>query len=558
MKQTTVYFLLVGLRIAAADDCPGPAAGSAPADPAHAASGVVMLATKSVVSKNSLLADSEGTTISADTKGIETEAALITKVLETPRDSHDIQPALLEGLAKMKITPQVAAFIKATLKTLQPVFGNITEASVNATNMCNTMHASFGDLDASLNSTKARVKSLETAANTKRKDHSDCRTAESDAVVAKEACDLEETVLKQKLKVAVVEVQAQQGETQTTVCGTSKNDVTVGSKDLVKKFKDKASAMAKAGNDFLEIEANTTSKVKECVGLADDAANKKTECNQKQVDVETAVCRQGSAAEDGCKVYESIFQTRLNDYQTVVQNVALQQADRLSEWKHLKRIECVLEAIGSAKAHGDLKANGTLHSRIEACYGKPFHNAGLIVAPKPPPLKQSCPAVPELPCTASFVSQEYGNMPTKAPAATCSNWCAATTTTTITTTITTTEPGVIVSSSCKKVRVSGAGYSLSNGDYADNGAVNGYTMFCKNGHSGGCSNDSRLYWSQGWGWGIATIGSGMHHRYVMKPKGLATVNIKATPEDWQLRAGQEGCYYCGALPFPRLTCIEFA
>jgi len=444
MKQSTSYFILVALHLAAADHCPGPAAESAPADAGHEGTGVVMLATKSVVSKSSLVTDSEGTTVSADTKGIEAEAALITKVLATPRDSSEIQPALLEGLSKMKITPQVAAFIKATLKTLRPVFGNITDASINATNMCNKMHASFGELETALNSTKQNVKNLENTANNVRKEHSDCRTAESSAVVAKKACDLEEQVLKQKLKVAVVEVQAQQVEQQSVVCGTSKNDVTVSSKDLVKKFKDKAQAMAKAGKGFLEVEANTTAKVKECVGLSDGAANKKTECNQKQKDVEAAVCQQGSAAKDGCTVYKSVFQTRLNDYQTVVQNVAVQQEDRLVEWKHLKRIECVLQALGSAKAHGDLKANGTLHGQIEACYGKDFLNAGLIVSPKPAPSMKSCPAVPELPCTASFVSQEYGNMPTDAPAATCSNWCAETTTTTITTTITTTKTTTIV------------------------------------------------------------------------------------------------------------------
>merc|ERR1719323_2520107 len=118
--------------------------------------------------------------------------------------------------------------------------------------------------------------------------------------------------------------------------------------------------MAKAGKDCLEVKANYTAKGKECVQLSDNHTAKKATCNQDQKDLEAAVCKQASTAQDGCRLYESTFQTRLTDYKNVVDNVALQQADRLSEWKHLKRIECVLQAIGSAKAHGDLAGAGTL------------------------------------------------------------------------------------------------------------------------------------------------------------------------------------------------------
>lgn len=440
MKQASWCLFYAGLHLCAGSECTGPAADATPTGPAvDTAAGVVMLATKSVVGKGRLAAHSEGGIVAADTKGIEHEAALIAEVLATPSDgSSEIPQSLLQRLATMKITPQVKAFIKATLATLAPVFGNISEASTNATTLCSDMYSGFDDLTRNFNTTKNRVSDLKKAASTARKGHSDCRTAEDSALAAKRACDIEEQLLFEKTKEALAEVQKQQGAVrQSAVCGPSTATLTVDNDAVIQGLKDKADSLSKATKDFMEAKANKTAKAKECAGLTTAATAKKTECDQKQKDFEAAVCLHGTTSEDGCKFYEGVYDTHLKDYEAVVKSVKLQQADRHTEWKHLKRIQCVLEAIASATAHGELKAGGTLATKIQACYGKPFDNSGLLFATKAAPPQQQCPMVPELPCTASFISQEYDNLPTNAGAATCTNGCGATTTT-ITTTITTT------------------------------------------------------------------------------------------------------------------------
>merc|ERR1719323_733950 len=91
----------------------------------------------------------------------------------------------------------------------------------------------------------------------------------------------------------------------------------------------------------------------------------------------------------------------------------------------------------------------------------------------------------------------------------------------------------IDSTTCNKIRISGAGYTASNGDYVHNGEESGYRMFCK----GNCNTNSRIYFFPGWGWGIQTQG---HHRYIANPVGENTPIIKARPQDWLLREGKDG------------------
>lgn len=117
------------------------------------------------------------------TEGIEREATLIRKVLTSP--TAELSQSMVEELAAMRITPEVAAFINGTLTNLEAVFGDIVDASDEDTKARDDFLKTFDELSVNLTAAAEQAVNIRSGVEKARNEHTDCRAQEKVALEAK-------------------------------------------------------------------------------------------------------------------------------------------------------------------------------------------------------------------------------------------------------------------------------------------------------------------------------------------------------------------------------------
>jgi len=392
MKQSIVWILSMYWLSAAADECEE-CQGEAPQTKA----GVAMLV-KTHHAKHVSGIES--------TEGIEREATLIREVLTSP--TAELSQSMVEELAAMRITPEVAAFIQGTLSNLKPVFEDIEEASKNDTTRRDVFLKSFDELSANLSTATANDARIQDEVAKASKVHVACRKEEKVDLDAKRQCDSELAVLLNEKEAAFGILKAKTEQLKGLICNT---DVV----DNLQQKVDTADPYADAGRKYLKAAEAYKVKKDECDAKTKTYTEKRAECKTKQQTLEQCYCIQGSHAKDECAAYTAGFDAKVEDYNIFLKQLGDSVAKRKFEWKHLKRVACTLQAL----ATHTVEKHDTLTVTINECQSKPFVNDVLDIPLTPAPGKGQCPAVPPLPCSEAYKNKEYSSLPEGCPAHEC-------------------------------------------------------------------------------------------------------------------------------------------
>jgi len=333
------------------------------------------------------------------TEGIEREATLIRKVLTSP--TAELSQSMVEELAAMRITPEVAAFIKGTLSNLKPVFEDIEKASNNDTTRRDFFLKSFEELSDNLTKATKNDARIQKEVAWASGNHTACRDDEKVALDAKTQCDGQLAVLLIAKNAAFGELQAKTEQLKILICST--NDV----EHLLQQKVDTADPYADAGRKYLKAAEDYKKKKTECDEKTETHRAQRAACKTKQHTLEQCTCIQGSHAKDECAAYTAGFDTKVEDYNMFLKQLEDSVAKRKFEWKHLQRVACTLEAL----ATHTVENHDTLTVTINECQSKEFVNKALDIALTPAPGKGECPAVPPLPCTDAYKRKEYSILP---------------------------------------------------------------------------------------------------------------------------------------------------
>mmetsp|Transcript_85974 Transcript_85974/g.216396 ORF Transcript_85974/g.216396 Transcript_85974/m.216396 type:complete len:593 (-) Transcript_85974:230-2008(-) len=351
--------------------------------------------------------------------------SVIRELVAGPITAGSMPPSLLEGLSTIRFTPEVRDFAKQTLETLESTFSSIMQASQNDTRMRDAIYAGFGDLTSKFNQDKASATSKTEDADAARKLHMDCRKQES--------------VLFDKHNESAYQLGISlAAEKDALKSAQQKHDaVTLRFQELVD-----------SGLGVLSLEGHSQHLrlVREYQGVIEthntalqmyyarlwESGNhtkiyneKKTACDKSQAGFEDSVCEAAESTQTSCDSYTTAYNTRLQDYRVVTDNIAVRATDRKAEWNHLKRVACVLEKLAVLTIDGDLAANSSLSQDIRECYATDFADEDLAIPEKLAPAPQVCLPMPAWPCTEAFAQEEYAKLPTGTTAVPCESVCSA-------------------------------------------------------------------------------------------------------------------------------------
>jgi len=394
MKQP-IFWILSMMRLAAASEECQECQGEVPESKA----GVAML-----VKGNLATSATAGASINdINTDGIEREAVLVNYLLNSR--TAEFSDSMIKELASMRITPEVAAFIKGTLQQMLPVFGDLEASSANDTKVRNTMHEKFGDLESHLKETQKKADIHKSNAAMERNDHLHCRSSprsknfesQKSLYESLNTCLSEEAALKQKKQTAESALGAAENTLKQLVCHD---------KDAVNQLKAKIAAAgpyASAGRAFLEAKKVYDAKVEECKKIKTNYDKMTTECNSKQTKFEGTMCKMSVTAATGCSAYQAAYAARLSDYNRLSDEIEINSKKRQFEWTHLKRVHCALDALSTHT----VDTHAALTKTIEKCVSTSYANDKLKIERKPAPDKLPCLVLPPLPCSSEFLKAEY-------------------------------------------------------------------------------------------------------------------------------------------------------
>jgi len=274
MKQPIVWILSMYWLSAAADECQE-CQGEAPQTKA----GVAMLV------KTRHAKHVSGIESTEDTQGIEREAALVRQVLTSP--TAELSLSMVEELAAMRITPEVAAFINGTLANLRPVFGDIEDASDKDAKRRNDWLKEFQKLQDELAKGHEKVNNTRVEVQKWRQEHLDCRDDEKVALDAKTKCDGELSILLSEKNAAMAALKTQTTALTGLICGKS------GVVDKLQQKVDTAGPYAASARKYVEAAAAYAKKKTECDAKTQIYTDQRAKCSTKQAWLEGCVCIEG-------------------------------------------------------------------------------------------------------------------------------------------------------------------------------------------------------------------------------------------------------------------------
>jgi len=407
MMQPVLWILCMLWVSAATEDCQD-CQGTAPPSKA----GVAML----VRTKKAEIASAVASMEEVKLNGIEQEAALINKVLANP--TAELTESMVNQLASMRITPEVKTFLEATMNNLKPVFNDLVEATTKDTAERNASLNKFNEIKDKLDTNQVEYRQGKKSVKGYRTQHVNCRGDEKTKKETMLNCRAEEATLKTAMEAAKAQLETREGTLKGLLCND--DDATNNLKSKI----DSADPYAEAGQAYIKAADDHAAKVEECNGFEKEWKTQKNACSVNQVDFENQMCTFGGKCKGWCRDYETAYETLKGDFQSLWDSIQGRVTKRLFEWTHLKRVECVLQALQTLATD---TSHAEITSSIQTCNANPYENADLRIAEISAPDKEHCKYTDDLklPCSEDFVKTEYESLPKEAPADKCTATCDA-------------------------------------------------------------------------------------------------------------------------------------
>jgi len=140
----------------------------------------------------------------------------------------------------------------------------------------------------------------------------------------------------------------------------------------------------------------------DCKTAANDLVLKKKECTRVQFQMDSAACQRAVLVKDGCENYASCYTTKLSAYKIANTTIRKEEADRKSEYKALKRMQCLIDSFGDGKVEA---------SEVTGCKDKVHATDSLNILYQPVPNMEMCSVPDRYPATAAYKKAEFATLP---------------------------------------------------------------------------------------------------------------------------------------------------
>jgi len=348
----------------------------------------------------------------------------LTRVLAVPSGSAPKEVAFISRLSRLVGTPavrQLSLEMRKVVATLIEVLDNNTG---NDTLLLDDHNSRFTELNARINSSKQRAERFAADAETKRRDHKSCRQVQSNLLPDLELCHAQLAALVERRRAVAVTLlgkglAAGGDKGQNPICNTALKmtdggDLVAAEFDALQNTFEEYKA---AADQFVAARAAVSAKTVLCQNGNSSYEGQKTLCDDKQKDLETAVCAHRLQASSDCSTHGITFEFILSDLRSLRAAVRAKIAHRKIEYTSLKRIDCALQELGALPDNVTDRTDVT--DRLHACSSKTTNTSHLEIDMGPLPVMGGCPAVPLLPCSAIYRIAEYKDLPSGTEARAC-------------------------------------------------------------------------------------------------------------------------------------------
>jgi len=150
----------------------------------------------------------------------------------------------------------------------------------------------------------------------------------------------------------------------------------------------------------------------------------KTICDDKQMVLDTTICKLKVHMSTDCEQYEACRDQAFKSFALANASAEFDEAAAKELWKQLQQIKCITKAI----------AAGPNEDALAACVTEQISVAHLEVNYTSIPPISLCQSMAEEPGSEEYMAALYGDLPANTPAEACKASCCLKATTTVTTT----------------------------------------------------------------------------------------------------------------------------
>ncbi|CAE7226361.1 unnamed protein product [Symbiodinium natans] len=153
-----------------------------------------------------------------------------------------------------------------------------------------------------------------------------------------------------------------------------------------------------------------------CDTQAREVEEQRTSCNLMQRQLDASACDLSMSMNTTCSKYQACRSQATLSYDLVRNTVKARESNLHDEWKALKHIECILEAM----------VGSNIMSAAQECGRAIYSVAHLMVVYITMPPCQACEDLAEVPGTADYNATVFADIPANAPVTECAASCCFT------------------------------------------------------------------------------------------------------------------------------------
>jgi len=326
---------------------------------------------------------------------------------------HEIEETLISlkaDKAAGRITPGMESFVKMVNGIIkEEMMPKIEAGHKSAVGMLASIHSGFEGCGTHRSVAKAAIATLSTTKTSARNSHTTCRVKESAAYVDRAQCF---AVVKEKMRLRDIACKAykqmlKNPDDDADNCHTSASAEPYGAwlKRNRNWFEQKNAQIKKTKGNCEQAKLNFEQVQGPCNKKKVHWLKQKAKCNTKQHRLEMSSCTLSKKTMEMCGSYTDCYGKQHALYSSQVPLIKTQEKDRKTEWRALKRIECLLtEVFGSDVAD---------EKEIQECTAKKYDasHLNLKYPRKPYKDRSACLPVPPVPGSRSFNDIYYKGMP---------------------------------------------------------------------------------------------------------------------------------------------------
>lgn len=251
--------------------------------------------------------------------------------------------------------------------------------------------------------------------------HLSCRKEEAKAQLALESCSDDEIRLS-GLKEAACKVVADYNKANSSDCTKMEGETEQEYTARLQAYYEERNQKVKAAEEkCTAATGDYDNKVSECVTLKATWTSHREGCGTEQDTMDEASCDISEDELEVCGTYSRCYEQATTSYQAELKSIQSQVSQLKVEYKSLLRIQCLLKVFAA-------KDRATT---FEGCKDQDFSaEVDSIISlrlPSPVPKpEQVCRNMGGAAANAQYVSQQYGLLPSNAPAKMCTASCCAT------------------------------------------------------------------------------------------------------------------------------------